>query len=395
MEDESGFVLTVNSGSSSIKFALFTCDARPVRVMGGAVTGIGTPAATLSSDRDERPVALGDASANHASAARHLIAWLEPRLAGRTPVAIVHRLVHGGERFYEATRITSEVLAALRELVPLAPNHLPDELALIETFVRELPAAPQVACFDTAFHHELPEVSRTLAVAARPGIRRYGFHGLSYRYLLGRLAEVGGVDASRGRIVMAHLGNGASLAAVRGGRCMDTSMGLTPAGGMIMSTRTGDIDPGVLVHLARSEGLSIDAIDETFTHRSGLLAISSRTGDMQRLLETEASDPAARLAVDVFCYQLRKWIGAYAAALGGLDTLVFSGGIGEHAPAVRERACRPLEFLGIRLDPDRNGRNAPIISMDGGPVVVRVIPTDEAFMMAREAYAVVSTLSPP
>jgi acetate kinase len=390
------FVLTVNSGSSSIKFGLFTCDAQPKRQMAGAITGIGTPAATLTSDLDRGGSgALGNDGADHVSAARHLIAWLAPHLAQRAPAAVVHRLVHGGERFHKATRITPGVLRALRELIPLAPNHLPDELALIEAFGREQPTTTQVACFDTAFHHDLPEVSHTLPVPAQPGMRRYGFHGLSYGYLLGQLADMAGTDAARGRVVMAHLGNGASLAAVRGGRCMDTSMGLTPAGGLVMSTRTGDIDPGVIVHLARRERLSIDAMDEVLTKQSGLLGIASRTGDMQRLLAMEGSDRAARLAVDVFCYQLRKWIGAFAAALGGLDTLIFSGGIGEHAPRVRERACSPLDFLGVRLDPDRNASNAPVISADDAAVIVRVIPTDESLMMAREAYAVVSTASDP
>jgi acetate kinase len=394
MAGDRRFVLTVNSGSSSIKFALFTCGESPERVMHGALTGIGTSGAALTSDlRGASASALGDEGADHPSAARHLVSWLEPHLAHRAPAAIVHRLVHGGDRFHEATRITPSVLDALRQLVPLAPNHLPDELALIDAFARVRPATTQVACFDTAFHHEMPEVSRTLAVPATPGIRRYGFHGLSYGYLLDRLKHDIGAAAG-GRIVMAHLGNGASLAAVRDGRCMDTSMGLTPAGGLVMSSRTGDIDPGLIVHLARRYQLSIDAMDEMLTQQSGLLAISACSGDMQKLLTLETSNAAARLAVDVFCYQLRKWIGAFAAALGGLDTLVFAGGIGEHAPAVRERTCEPLAFLGIRLDRARNAANAAVISADAAPVTVRVIPTDEALMMAREACALLSALSP-
>jgi acetate kinase len=385
-------VLTVNSGSSSIKFALFTCGMAPERVMGGAVTGIGTPRAVLALDGPGagEPIPLGTDGTRHATATTRLLAWLEPHLEGRLLSAIAHRIVHGGPTFNRAQRITPDVLSALDALVPLAPNHLPDELKLVEAFTEARPDTPQIACFDTAFHRDLPEVARTLPVpqiSGLPPLQKYGFHGLSYAFVLAELERLAGSDAARGRVVMAHLGNGASLAAVHDRRCVDTSMGLTPSGGLVMSSRSGDLDPGVVTYLARAHHLSVERVDELVTHHSGLLAISGRSADMRELLAHEDDDPRARLAVDVFCYQVRKWIGAFAAALGGLDTLVFTGGIGEHAPAIRQRICDGLACLGIALEPAENESHASVISAMDSRVSVRVIPTDEALMMARAACA--------
>ncbi len=362
-------VLAINAGSSSLKFALFTLDAAPALVSSGVISRGGTT-----------PEAAID----------HIFTAIDGQLGDRALAGIVHRVVHGGERFTRAHRVSATVLAALRELVPLAPNHLPDEIALIESCRRRRPATPQVICFDTAFHGDLTPVSRTLAVPETPGVRRYGFHGLSYAFLLGELERVAGPLAARGRVVIAHLGNGASLAAIRAGRCIDTSMGLTPAGGVAMSSRSGDLDPGVVAYLARLRSLSVDQVEHLLTHEAGLLGMSGRSGDMQELLSLEANDPRARLAVDVFCYQVRKCVGAFAAALGGLDTLVFSGGIGEHAPLVRRRICRGLAFLGVQLQESQNAIDAPLISLPTAPAQVRVIPTNEALMMAREAYAVLT-----
>ena len=379
-------LLTVNGGSSSIKFALFSFERRPERVMGGSITGIGSPDAALREDGTDRPVPLLSTGDSHATITDQLLEWLAPKLAGRPIRAIVHRLVHGGERFVQAHRITPELRTALNDLVPLAPNHLPDELSLIDAFAQAQPRTPQVACFDTAFHHRLPAVSRTLPVPPTNGLRRYGFHGLSYAFLLSELERLEGPAAARGRIVLAHLGNGASMAAVAGGHPVDTTMGLTPAGGLVMSSRSGDIDPGVVTYLARCRHLDAGKVDELLTRQSGLLALSGTTSDMQALLAAQAHDARARLAVDVFCYQARKWVGAFAAALEGLDTLVFAGGIGEHAAEIRSRICTPLAFLGVRLDEPANAANAPVISQDGAPVTVRVMPTNEALMMAREAF---------
>jgi acetate kinase len=387
-------VLTINGGSSSVKFALFACDddRAPARVLGGALTGIGSSRATLTTDVVDRKetVTLPGPPPTHAAAAAQVLAWLEPKLDGRPLAAIAHRVVHGGERFQEATRLSPEVLDDLRALVPLAPNHLPDEIALIDAFAHAKPDTPHVACFDTAFHRTLAPVSFTMPVPATPGLRRYGFHGLSFAYLVSALESIAGRDAARGRLILAHLGNGASMAAVRGGRCVDTTMGLTPTGGLTMSTRAGDLDPGVVVYLARQHGLTIDQLDEWLTQRSGLAAISGGTSDMQELLAHESADPRARLAVDIFCARVRQWIGAFSATLGGLDTIVFTAGVGEHAPAIRQRACEGLGFLGVAIDATANAANAPVISTASSRVTVRVIPTDEALMMARETIALLT-----
>lgn len=352
-------ILTINGGSSSVKFALFENLDAPRRVAGGEVSRI--------------------------DSARHIVDWLDRQTTA--PRAIVHRVVHGGDRFTETTALTPDVLEALRGLVPMAPNHLPSEIDLIEAFARARPAVPQFACFDTAFHRTLPPVSRTIALPAAPGLRRYGFHGISYTYLLGALAEAAGDRIARGRVILAHLGSGASLAAVRDGACIDTTMGMTPTGGIPMSTRSGDVDPGALVYLARQRGWSIDDLAAGVTQRAGLAAISGGDADMRSLLARAADDARARLAVEVFAYAVRTTIGAFAAALGGLDALVFAGGIGEHAPEIRRRACADLAFLGLDLSADANAASAPVISSPGSRVSVRVIPTDEAIVMARETAA--------
>jgi acetate kinase len=364
-------VLAVNSGSSSIKYAVFTLESDPKQLSRGTV----------------------DANARE-NAAAELLRRVEAESGGRSIGGIGHRVVHGGPRYFDPLTITPGVIADLKQLVPFAPNHLPDEIALIEALERLQPSVPQFACFDTGFHKDLPEVSRRLPIPAAfdaAGIRRYGFHGLSYAFLVSELDRVrqsgdesGQLLAGRGkRVVIAHLGNGSSLAAVADGVCIDTSMGFTPIGGIVMSTRTGDLDPGVVTHLARTTGRSPDELEDLLTHQSGLAGISGGISDMRELLEREPESPSCRLAISIYCYEIRKRIGSYAAALGGLDTLVFSGGIGEHAPPVRERICGGLEFLGIALDEDRNGANEPIISRAGARVVVRVIPTNEEIVIAR------------
>jgi acetate kinase len=389
-----GDVLAVNGGSSSIKFALFATGTS-AQVVTGAVVGVGTPTATLVVDdaRSSQRVVLEGSRTALRTVVDRIMAAVEPHLHAGSLAGIVHRVVHGGERFDRSQLITPDLMESLRALIPLAPNHLADEIALIDAFMAATPDSSHVACFDTAFHRDLPAISRTLPVPVASGLRRYGFHGLSYAFLLSALNDAAG-DEARGRVVLAHLGNGASLAAVLDGRCVDTSMGLTPAGGLVMSSRTGDIDPGVLTYIARLRHLSLEEVDRLATQESGLLAISGRSADMQELLALESSDPRARLAVDVFCYQVRKWIGAFAAALGGLDTLVFSGGIGEHASLVRSRICGDLAFLGVHVDDELNTANAPLISGSAARVRVRVIPTNEALMMATEARTVLATLGP-
>jgi acetate kinase len=282
--------------------------------------------------------------------------------------------------------ITNELLDELHRITPYDPDHLPDEIELIEAFRRRHPKLPQVACFDTAFHSSMPRVAKLLPLPRRfdaKGIQRYGFHGLSYTYLMEELSHIEGSNAANGRVILAHLGSGASLAAVRESKSIDTSMGFTPAGGLTMGTRPGDLDPGVAWYIMRSENLTPIEFSNLINHDSGLLGISETSSDMQDLLAKETTDVRAAEAVALFCYQVKKWIGAFTAALGGLDTLVFSGGIGENSPVVRSRICEGLGFLGIELEEKQNMANAPVISKDNGKVAVHVIHTDEELMIAK------------
>jgi acetate kinase len=274
----------------------------------------------------------------------------------------------------------------LHQLQPFDPDHLPEEILLTEAFHRRFPDLVQVACFDTAFHHDLPRVARLLPIPRHyeeQGVRRYGFHGLSYAFLMEELARVAGPQAAQGRVILAHLGNGASLAAVYKSKSVDTSMGLTPTGGVPMSTRSGDLDPGLVWYLARTEGITAKKFNEMVNFQSGLLGISETSSDMHDLLERESEDVRAAEAVALFCYQVKKWIGAFAAALGGLDALVFAGGIGENAPVIRARICNGLGFLGIELEEKRNAANEGVISAQASRVAVRVMHTDEEWMIAK------------
>ena len=291
-----------------------------------------------------------------------------------------------GRNIASHERITAEMVADLRQLSPFDPEHLPEEILLTEEFHRRFPDMPQVACFDTAFHHDLPRVAQLLPIPRRyeaQGVRRYGFHGLSYAFLMGELARLAGTEAAQGRVILAHLGNGASLAAVHRGKPMDTSMSFTPTAGVPMSTRSGDLDPGLVWYLARTEHLDAKGFNEMVNFKSGLLGVSETSSDMRDLLEHETQDVRAAEAIALFCYQVKKWIGAFAAALGGLDTLVFAGGIGENAPTVRGRICDGLGFLGIELDEKQNATNEGVISAKTSGIPVRVIPTDEERMIAR------------
>jgi acetate kinase len=297
-----------------------------------------------------------------------------------------HRVVHGGARFSGPALLDAATEEAIEELAELAPLHNGPALAAIRALREALgPGVPQVACFDTAFHSRMPRVARLFALPrhlADEGILRYGFHGLSYEYVMGELGVLD-PDAARSRVVIAHLGNGASMVAIRNGESIDTTMGFTPIGGLAMGTRSGDLDPGVLLHLLRSKGMTRAALNDLVNRRAGLLGVSGTSADMRDLLSREAADARAAEAVALFCYQAKKFLGALAAALGGLDTLIFTGGIGEHAAPVRWRICGGLEFLGLRLDASHNAEHAPVVSGDDSPVTVRVIPTDENLMVAR------------
>jgi len=381
-------ILTVNGGSSSIKFALFKADGSLQRILDGGIERIGLPDAVFKvkasdpADSFSRIVTAPD----HTTAVGILMDWIDERSGHDALTAVGHRVVHGGPNYSQPQRITKETVEELHRLSPFDPDHLPEEILLTEAFSRRFPDLPQVACFDTAFHHDLPRVAQLLPIPRRyeaQGVRRYGFHGLSYAFLMEELIRVAGPQAAQGRIILAHLGNGASLAAVRDGKSIDTSMSFTPTAGVPMSTRSGDLDPGLVWYLATTEKMNAKQFNEMVNFQSGLLGISETSSDMHDLLDHEKQDVRAAEAIALFCYQVKKWIGSFAAVLGGLDTLVFSGGIGENAPIVRARICDKLKFLGIELNEQRNAQNAGVISTDTGRVTVRVIHTDEELMIAR------------
>ncbi len=379
-------ILCLNGGSSSVKVALFALDAAETRLFVGAVEGTDGGARRLwLRGTDGGLLADGRIDVAGADGAVHaLLDALAAHGAG-VPAAVGHRVVHGGPEHAAPERVDARLLAALRRLVPFAPLHLPVALAGIEAVAARLPGVPQVVCFDTAFHRGMPAVAQRLPLPRAlwdAGIRRYGFHGLSYEYVVQAVGA-----AALGRAVIAHLGNGASLAAVRDGRSVDTTMGFTPAGGCMMGTRPGDLDPGVLVHLLAQRGYDAAALERLVERESGLRGVSGLTADMQTLLARRADEPGAREAVELFCYSVRKHVGALAAVLGGLDTLVFTGGIGEHAAPVREEICRGLEHLGIRLDARRNAAHAAVVSAAESRCTVRVVPTDEDLMIARHTRA--------
>ncbi len=379
-------ILTVNGGSSSIRFAVFELSATPRRVLEGKVERLGSAQASLKAG------APGEASTSRGlgsdSAVEAIASWLKTRPEAARMDAIGHRIVHGMQRMHPA-RVTPQILTELKAIVRFDPEHLPGELDLIAQLSAQYPDVPQVVCFDTAFHQHLPREATLLPIPRRydeQGVRRYGFHGLSYTFLLGELKRLGDTAAHSGRIVLAHLGSGASMAAVRDGRCVDTTMGFTPTGGLVMGTRTGDLDPGVVTYLSRELQDDADRLSRLLNHDSGLKGLSGSSADVRDLLKLEDQDPRAREALAVFCRQARKWIGALAAVLGGVDTLVFSGGIGENAPQIRARICQDLEFLGIELDAARNRADSPsVISRAGARVMVRVVHTDEESVIATQS----------
>ena len=393
MNQEKPNVLAINGGSSSIKFTLYRMGDSLQRRLHGKVERIGLRGATLSFDDLERNQndsrIIGDF--DHRSATNFLIDWLDQQVGLASIAAVGHRIVNGGARFNAPQRVTPALLDALRRISTYAPGHLPSEIALIDLFGVRVPGLAQVVCFDTAFHRDMPRVAKILPIPRRfqaQGIERYGFHGLSYAFLMEELTRVAGAEATQSRVILAHLGNGASLAAVRGGKSIDTSMGFTPAAGVTMGTRCGDLDPGLVWYLAQTEHMTAEQFHHMVNHESGLLGVSETSADLRDLLAREADDVRAAEAVALFCYQIKKCIGAYAAALGGLDTLVFAGGIGENAPVIRARICDGLEFLGIKIDEKRNVTTAAVISALTSRVAVHVMHTDEEVMIAKSVCRV-------
>lgn len=362
-------VLALNAGSSTLKYGLFRCDEQGETELASA---------TLAADGGAH-AGLLDVVVEQVRAA-----------SDSEPTVVGHRLVHGGPHFTAPTLIDDAVLAQLEQLTSLAPLHLPPALALLRAARARCPGALHVACFDTAFHANLPDVARRFALPQelyRAGLRRYGFHGLSFEYVLSALGK-----PPPERLVVAHLGSGASLAAILRGRCIDTSMGLTPAGGIPMGSRTGDLDPGVLIRLMRERGYDADDLEQLVNHRAGLLGLAGSTDVGEMVKRAGAGDAEARFALEFFAYAVKKQIGAYAAALCGLDCLVFTAGIGEHAPLVRELSCGGLQHLGIELDPVLNDQGAHVISRHSSPCQVRVVATDEGRAIARAARKVARSL---
>ncbi|MDP2137412.1 MAG: acetate/propionate family kinase [Candidatus Didemnitutus sp.] len=398
MKSELPCVLTINGGSSTIRFAVYEAGATLRPRLAGKIDRVGLSGTSLllndpaGKARGVRRLAV----AGHGAPVDFFLDWLEAQPVFAAVKAVGHRVVHGMERS-EPERVTPKLLAELHRIAPFAPNHLPLEIKLIEAVRKRHPGLPQVACFDTAFHRTMPRVAKLLAIPRRyqkMGVERYGFHGLSYAYLLEELRRLD-PSAAKGRVILAHLGNGASLAAVKRGRSIDTSMGFTPAAGLVMGTRSGDLDPGLLSFLSRRERMTPAQFERMVNRESGLLGVSGTSSDVRDLVARESRDGRAAEAIALFCYQAKKWIGAYAAALGGVDTLVFAGGIGENAPLIRARICAELGFLGLQLDRRRNAKNAPLISADRrGRVKVRVIRTDEELMIARSVCRALELSSP-
>jgi acetate kinase len=398
MPPENKNILAVNGGSSSIKFSLYAMEQEPVKWLSGKIDRIGLPGSKLTYKYTRKEDAAGVAATSGQGAgigelpvdaktpreaAGFLLDWLEKQ--GARPLAgIGHRVVHGLQH-RQAAFIDDQLLEELKKIRGYDPDHLPGEIDLIELFRSKDPDTPQLACFDTAFHATLPRLAKLLPLPRRydqAGLQRYGFHGLSYAYIMEELTRID-TAVARGSVVLAHLGSGASLAAVKDGVSIDTTMGFTPTGGIVMGTRTGDLDPGAIWYLLQNEGFTPAQFSQLVNHESGLLGVSGTSSDMQDLLARESSDERAAEAVALFCYQVKKSIGAFSAVLGGLDGLVFTGGIGERSAVIRARICSGLDYLGISLDPGANGRHLVSIGAKESRTAVYAIPTDEEWMIAR------------
>jgi acetate kinase len=388
-------ILTINSGSSSIKFSLYQMGQSESLILSGIIERIGLKPTILKIKDAQGETNLEDNLylRDHDAAFKALFERLRKNSAVEKIDAVGHRIVHGGIEYSRPQGITPELMEKLNQLVPLAPDHLPNEITGIMAINKTYPGLTQVACFDTAFHRQLPLRAKMYPLPRRlfqEGIMRYGFHGLSYEYIMQELMTVAGEKVARGRIIMAHLGSGASMAAVKDGKSMDTTMGFTPTGGLMMGTRSGDLDPGILIYLLDEKGLSPNSLNEMLNTYSGLLGVSGRGSDMKFLLDNETKSSDIAEAIYLFCYQAKKFLGALCTALGGLDTLIFTGGIGENSPVIRKRICDDMTFLNIHLDPIKNESNKPIISSDGVPTTIRVMKTNEELMIARHTNNVVN-----
>ena len=390
-------LLSINAGSSSLKVAVFDDNQLEVPQFSLNVEGIGTETATLVpngefGDPDTQTLPI----LTTAEAAEAVRQWLEEKhsIGPNSIKAIGHRIVHGGAKYTKATIVDEELMSYLESITPLAPNHMPATLASLNAFVQAFSEVPHVASFDTSFFADVPKVAKTLPIPKKVqdeyGIQRFGFHGLSYEYLLDSFTANEGQEAANGRVIMAHLGSGASVAASLNGSPIDMSMGFTPVSGIMMSTRTGDIEPGVLAYLQTQHGMTAEEVARMVTHESGLLGVSGVTNDMLQLLNTQHENESVALALELFTYKLKKQFGAYVAALGGVDSIIFTGGIGERSAEIRERVCSNLEFFGISIDEARNKANDRRISSDDSKVGVYVIPAREDASIMKEANALLN-----
>jgi len=388
-------ILVINCGSSSVKFALFANERPLPRLWAGAIERIGLADSRFHATDESGASVIDETQVipNHPRALRMLLEMLAEHRSGVIPVAVGHRVVHGGADCDCPLPVTEALLARLQQLIPLAPLHLPHNLAGIAAVQNARPELTQIACFDTAFHQGLPRLAQLTGLPRRlqeEGIRRYGFHGLSYEYVIGELGRRHGPDIAKQRIIVAHLGNGASMAAIKDGRSVETTMGFSALGGLLMGTRTGDLDPGILLYLLAKKSMTAQRLEHLLYEESGLLGLSGRSRNMQALLACADTDAAAAEAIEFFCYQARKHLAALTSSLGGLDRLVFTGGIGANAPAVRARIVDGLSYLGLDLDQRRNERNGPIISTDTSAVAIEAFATDEELMIARHVREILA-----
>lgn len=390
-------ILALNTGSSSIKFSLYEIGEAERLVFTGSLSRIGsTGTMFLVQDAQGNTLVSESVTAKHHDAASdYLFSWIASQGDVFKLDAVGHRIVHGGSLYSLPQRVTPELIASLETMTPYAPEHLPQAINAVKYIAKLFPDTLQVTCFDTSFHSAMPPIARLYALPEsirREGVQRYGFHGLSYEYILLELRRQQGLQVLQKKMIFAHLGHGASMAAVKNGNSIETTMGFSPAGGLMMSTRTGDLDPGVILFLLQQDKMTPAAIKEMVNRRSGLLGVSGITDDMRELLDAEDSDDHAREAVALFCYQARKYIGALSAVLGGLDTLVFTGGIGEHSPEIRSRICTGLEFLGVRIDEEKNRTNSSLISLENSHVEIWIMRTNEELMIVRHTMNMLKKL---
>ena len=388
-------ILTINSGSSSLKFSIYRIEKNEMLEYKGEISRIGMDEGIFEiyDVSDNEVINKQVRVQNHNESLKMLFKWLEKNSSNENIAVVGHRLVHGGTRFIEPVILDDNAIHHLKELIPLAPEHLPHEIKAIKIIKEEFPEIEQVACFDTSFHHHMPRIAKSVPINLKmwnEGIRRYGFHGLSYEYIIQELEKEAGSKIFSERIIIAHLGNGASMAAIKNGKSVDTTMGFTPAGGLVMGTRSGDLDPGIIVYLQKEKNFTAESVNKLVNEKSGLLGLSGSSSNMKDLLERQEKDENAKLAIDIFCYQAKKYLGGLINVLGGLDTLVFTAGIGENSSEIRRRICENTEYLGLKIDERRNTNNDKIISSENSKIVVRVMKTNEELMIARHSKNIVN-----